>query len=118
MKYIIATIYQSIKGRRPDGTPYFNTRLTVATAAVIHTLQLLLILRWRLSWNLMPNSKSGFILLCVNFVIVIMIALNYLYPYEEINNIEVKPSHVKLMSYGFLLYFFFNIALLANLLLI
>ena len=101
MKYIFASLYHSIRRRRPSGTPYFNTRLLISASIALHILQFSLFVKWLTGIELLPHGKVQFVVVCMGVGTIIMSLLSFLIPYKTIIDIKVSDSHVNMMNYCF-----------------
>ncbi|TSD67484.1 hypothetical protein FFF34_008855 [Inquilinus sp. KBS0705] len=116
IRYFFAAVYQSIKSRRPDGTPYFNLCLGVTGILLLNLFDVLLILKMGVHKNLISDSKNTFIIWFLSLAILIMILLKLFMPIDDIKDVEVEKKDVKLM--GFLIISYYTLSLAFTIILI
>jgi hypothetical protein len=116
IQYFFASVYQSIRLRRPDGTPYFNLCLLITITILLHIFHALLLLKIWFKVDLMPDAKSQFIVWFVSLAILLILFLNYVIPQSVISEVDVLDKDIKRNNRYFLLYIFICIVLMCILL--
>jgi len=116
--YFFAAVYQSIKSRRPDGTPYFNLRLGITGTLLLNLVAVLLIIKVWFHINLMTSSGDVFLVYFLSLSTLIMCLLWFIIPIDEIRDIEVAPKDIKWMGLFFISYYMLSIAFMAVLLIL
>jgi len=110
IKYFFAAVYQSIKSRRPDGTPYFNLCLGITGILLLNFIDILLVLKIWLHKNFISDSKNTFIICFLSLAVLIMILLRSLLPIDDVSDIEVEEKDIKIMGFLFISYFMVSTA--------
>jgi hypothetical protein len=118
IKYFFASVYQSIKSRRPSGTPYFNLSLGITGILLLNIVDLLLILKIWLHINLITETKSTFITCFISLAILIIFLIRMIMPFDELNDIDVDQSDIKRNNFLFFLYGMLSVALMVILLIL
>jgi hypothetical protein len=116
IQYFFASVYQSIKRRTPDGTPYFNLCLLITIVVTLNFFNAALILKIWFNVNLLPNVKSQFTVWFISFAVLLIGFLNYIIPRSIIIEIDVSDKDIKRNNLYFLLSIFFCIVLMGVLL--
>jgi hypothetical protein len=110
IQYFFAAVYQSIKSRRPDGTPYFNLCLSIAGVLLLKIFDALLILKIWFHTDLVSQSKNTFIISFLSIAVLIILLFRAIIPIDTIRDIEVNPKDVKRIGVFFISYFILSIA--------
>jgi hypothetical protein len=118
IQYFFASVYQGIKKRRPDGTPYFNLGLGVAGTLLLNIFDALLILKIWFHTNLISDSKNTFIVSFLSLAVLIIFLFRTIIPIDTIRDIEVEPRDVKWMGFFFISYYMLSTALMIVLLIL
>jgi hypothetical protein len=118
INYFFAAVYQSIKSRRPDGTPYFNLCLGITGSVLLNVVNVLLILKIWFHTNLMSSSEGTFIAYFLSLSIIIMLLLRVLIPIDAVRDIEVKPKDIKRMGLFFISCFMLSVVFMVVLLIL
>jgi hypothetical protein len=118
VNYFFSAVYQKLKDKRPDGTPYFNLIVGLIFILALHYSQLAVDLKHR--YGILSYSNSTFLLFV--FAIPISIVLYYLIsailPVESLTEIEIDKKHKNVCYYTFSFYLYLNIAVLFYLLIL
>ena len=110
IKYYFAAVYQSIKSRRPDGTPYSNLCLGITGALLLNLMGALMMLKVWFHKNLITDSETTFLIWFISLAVSIMFLLRFVFPIDDIRDIEVDKKDIKLMNFLFFAYFMLSIA--------
>lgn len=113
--YFLAGVYQSIKKRRPDGTPYFNLTLLLTFLLFLHFMQLLVVFKIEGIIILPYSDKACFLMIGITSICVFF-GIRYMFPIEIISEVEITEQNRKRANLAFMLYFFGSITLLMFLL--
>jgi hypothetical protein len=118
MNHFLAAVYQGIKLKRPDGTPYFNLRLGITAILLIHYAQVSVLAKFYFNIRLIPSSQLVFVFCLVAVGVLFMYLLKIIVPLDVLTKIEISRKIVKRCYVIFFFYFIFNIFLMGYLLLI
>lgn len=118
VKYFFASVYQSIKSRTPNGTPYFNLCLLITIAVTVSFFNAVLILKIGFNVDLLPKVKSQFIVWFISLAFFLIFSFNKLIPSRLISKIDVKDTDIKRNNIYFLLFIFLCIVLMGVLLIV
>ncbi len=107
MKYFLASVYQQLKTKRPDGTPYFNLCGIIVALFVVNLLTGLVAIKVWLHKDYIARSANAFLGWGVFITICIVLFTRVLLPSDVIKNIEIDQRDAKrnywlLFSYLFL----------------
>jgi len=116
IQYFFAAVYQSIKSRRPDGTPYFNLCLSIAGILLLNIVDALLILKIWVHTDLISQSKNTFVISFLSLAVLIIFLFKAIIPIDKIRDIEVNPRDVKRIGFFFISYFILSVAIMIVLL--
>ena len=72
IEYFLAGVYQALKNKRPEGTPYFNLRLLIVATLFIHYVELAIVVRRHSMINLIPFSKTKFLICLISISTFLM----------------------------------------------
>ena len=114
--YFFAAVYQSIKNRRPGGTPYFNLCMGITAILLLNTFSFLIILKTWFHVNLISDSKNTFIVWFLALAISIFFLIRIIMPLDNISDIEVPQKDVKKM--GLIIISFYMLSVVVMMLLI
>jgi hypothetical protein len=118
IQFFFAAVYQSIKSRRPDGTPYFNLCLGITGTLLLNLVNFLLILKIWFHTNLLSPSEGTFIAYFLCLSVFIMFLLRVVIPIDVIRDIEVDQRNVRRLGLVFISYFMLNVAFMTVLLIL
>jgi hypothetical protein len=118
IQYFFAAVYQSIKSRRPNGTPYLNLCLGITGTLLLNIVDVLLILKVWFHTNLISQSKNTFIVCFISLAVLIMLLVRVVIPIDTIRDIEVDQRNVKRMGFLFIAYFMLSVAFMIVLLIL
>jgi hypothetical protein len=118
IQYFFAAVYQSIKSRRPDGTPYFNLCLGIAGILLLNIVDALLMLKIWFHTNLISQSKNTFIVGFLSLAVLIIVLVRAIIPIDTIRDVEVDQKDVKRKGLLFISYFMLSVALMIVLLIL
>jgi NADH:ubiquinone oxidoreductase subunit 6 (subunit J) len=113
VRYFFAAGYQSIKKRRPDGTPYFNLSLIVTSILLLNIFSLLLTLKIWFNVNLIADTKQSFIFAFISIAVFIGFIIRITVPLDDIIDIDVKPKSIKNIGAIFILAYVVSFILIA-----
>ena len=118
IKYFFAAVYQSIKSRRPDGTPYFNLCLGITGILLLNIMDILLIFKIWGHIDFLAGSKNTFLVYFLSLAFIIFFLIKLVIPIDEIRDIDVDEKDVRVMNTLFFAYFMLSIAFLGVLLIL
>ena len=110
--YFLAGVYQGIKKKRPDGTPYFNLRVGIAFLCFLHYMEIGIVIKKCFGVDIITSSKEEFLTLFLIGATTIYFLITLIIPLSDLQEIEVDEKDVKRSYYGFFIYFFLNVPLL------
>ena len=101
ISYFFAAVYQSIKSRRPDGTPYANLILGTTGILLLDIFNSMLVLEIWFHVHIISHSKILFAFYFIFLAAMIFMLIKTLIPIDQIREVEVTQRDVKMLNFFF-----------------
>jgi len=109
INYFLAAVYQGIKKRRPEGTPYFNICFGITGILLLNLFGVFVAFRTLFHIDLLTESKNVLITCSLIFASIVFFVVRMIIPFEKIDSIEVDIKDIKRNRVFFLLYCFLSL---------